>query len=650
MLGFLKTDVNETLHKELFKAQIDDEKVQKLIDKGADINQTDDNGRTLLFELAKKKKVESMKLLMKNGADITTEDQYGKTILNEAVDRGDTVIVRFLLSNGININNVNSSGRTIFHDVAIEGNNKIFRALLPFKPDFSIRDTYGKTVLFDAVKGRNLEIIKEILNVMENPDMPDNHGQTPLFDAVLNPNHDIAKYMIACGMDVNHLDENNENVLFNAIVLGAKNLDIVDALLKQGIKLNIKNKDGNGILDELLEILRLLSIPNAKLSGRFVHIAPENNYVKLTHFLMEFGLALDRVDKEGKTILFKEVKKKNYEAIDFLLASGANVDAIDNDGKTVLFDAILDGLSNINMIDYLLLKGANIDHKDFEERTIVDDLVEIILVQRNGKKPYNPKFLKLDETEDFMTLLKKMLAHKPKINVIKRDGRTTLFDVVSYNNLDLIKLFMNNGADANIVDSEGNTPLSVLIDESVKITVPKERLQLLERLVFMLKFRIDVDTIDKNGRTIFHKAVIADDSEIVEKLLSKRSNLNIKDNQGRTALHHTSWKGNFKIARLLIAAGADMNEPDYGGFTVLNYAAILGHTNLVVALIASGVLMYNPHRKSKAMLKFFIDKLPNLDKLLKGNITDPKLRNSIKDVIGNLKKELREAAQSLKGN
>ena len=649
MLGFLKTDANEALYKELFKSEIDKAKIQKLIDKGADINQTDDNGRTLLFELAKKKKVESMSILMKNGADISTEDQYGKTILNEAVDRGDAVIVRFLLSNGIDINNVNSAGRTIFHDVAIEGNHKIFKALLPFNPDFSIQDSYGKTVLFDAVKGRNLEIVKDILEVMQNPDMPDNNGQTPLFDAVLNTNHDIAKYMIACGMDVNHLDQNQENVLFNAIVLGAKNLDIVDSLLKKGIKLNIKDKNGNGILDELLEILQLLSIPNPKLTGRYALIAPENNYVKLTHFLMEFGLALDRVDKEGKTILFKEVRKKNYEAIDFLLASGANVDAIDNDGKTVLFDALLGGISNINMIDYLLLKGANIDHKDFEERTIIDDLIEIILVQQNGKKPYHPKFLKLDETEDYLNLLKKMLAHKPKINAVNRNGQTSLFEIVKYNNLDLIKIFMNNGADANIVDNDGNTPLSVLIDESVKITVPKERLQLLERLVFMLKFRIDVDTIDKNGRTIYHKAVIADDSEIVEKLLTKRANLNIKDNQGRTALHHTSWKGNFKIARLLIAAGADMNEPDYGGFTVLNYAAILGHTNLVVALIASGVLMYNPHKKSKAVLKFFIDKLPNVDKLLKGNITDPKLRNSILDVVNNLKKELREAAEALKG-
>ncbi len=647
MLSFFKTDDNEALYKELFKSQIDEKKIQKLISGGADINQHDEHDRTLLFELAKKKKIESMKLLLKNGADINAEDKYGKTILNDAIDRDDSVIVRFLLSNGVDINHINSSKRTIFHDVALEGNSRIFRVLMQFNPDFTIQDSYGKTALFDAIKGKNIEIVKEIISAMDDPNIPDNEGQTPLFDAVLSPNHDIALYMIAVGMDVNHLDNDHQNVLFNAVILGAKNIEVVDALLKHGIKINMKDKNGLTVLDELLEILHLLTIPNAKLSGKYTLIAPENNYVKLTHFLMEFGLALDRADQEGKTILFREVKKKNYEAIDFLLASGANIDAIDNDGKTVLFDAILEGVSNINMIDYLILKGANIDHMDFEENSIIDDIVEIILVQQNGKKPYHPKFLKLDETEDYLSLLKKMLAHKPKINMAKRNGQTTLFKVVRYNNLELIKLFMNNGADANTVDSEGNTPLSIMIDEGAKIEIPKERNQFLERLVFMLKFRIDVDAVDKNGRTIFHKAVIADDAEVVEKLLSKRANLNIKDNQGRTALHHTAWKGNYKIARLLIAAGADMNEPDYGGFTVLNYAAILGHTNLVIALIASGVLMYNHHKKSKAVLKFFLDKLPNLDKLLKGNITDAKLRSSILDVINNLKKELAEASETL---
>ena len=129
---------------------------------------------------------------------------------------------------------------------------------------------------------------------------------------------------------------------------------------------------------------------------------------------------------------------------------------------------------------------------------------------------------------------------------------------------------------------------------------------------------------------------------MVEKLLTKKADLNIKDRQGRTALHHTQWKGNYKIARLLIASGASMNEPDYAGFTILNYAAILGHVRLVVILLASGVLMYNHNKKSQAVKEFFLEREPNLDKLLQGNITDNKMRNSIQQVIDNLKKEIRE--------
>ncbi len=127
---------------------------------------------------------------------------------------------------------------------------------------------------------------------------------------------------------------------------------------------------------------------------------------------------------------------------------------------------------------------------------------------------------------------------------------------------------------------------------------------------------------------------------MVEKLLTKRADLNIRDKQGRTALHHTQWKGNHKIARLLIAAGADMNAVDYAGFTTLNYAAILGHTNLVVALITSGVLMYNNSKKSPAVIKFFHDRISNLDKLRSGSITDEKMRLAIEQVIQNLKKEI----------
>ena len=206
-------------------------------------------------------------------------------------------------------------------------------------------------------------------------------------------------------------------------------------------------------------------------------------------------------------------------------------------------------------------------------------------------------------------------------------------------------MIVNSGADLNLVDNDKNSPLSYMIDDGLKITNQKEKEAFLERLVFLLKFRIDVNTIDKDGRTIFHKSVMANDLEVVEKLLTKKTNLDIKDKQGRTALHHTQWKGNYKIARLLISAGANINEADYAGFTILNYAAILGHTKLVVVLILSGVLMYNHNKKSKSVANFFKEREKNLDMLLDANITDSKMRRAIEEVIENLKNEIKETLE-----
>lgn len=640
MLSFLKSDGNETLKKELLKNTLNTSKVQKLIDSGVDISSRDENGRTMLFDLARKKRIESIRLLVKNGININLEDKYGKTVLSEAVHKNDGVLIRFLLDAGADVNYINSSGRTILQDVALEGNHKVFKILLSHNPDLNIKDKYGRTVLFDAIQGGNLDIIRDILNYIDDPDIIDDNGQSALFYAVLMDNSEIAKFLMSYGLDVNLNDNNRQNILFNAVILGSDNIDIIELLLKKGVKINQKDNDDKTLLDELLKILNIINDPYAKVEGKYKLVKPERNYLKLTTILMEHGLAIDRTDKEGKSVLFREVKRKNYSTIDFLLASGADINAADNEGKTVLFDAILEGVSNITMIDYLIKNGADIDQKDLFERTIIDDLVEIILIQKNGKRPSNRRFLDIADDEDYVGLLKRMLGHKPKINSPKKNGQTVLFDIINYNNLELIKTLLNNGADANITDIEGNTPLSVLIDEGIKIKKPRDREFFLERLVFLLKFRVDVNAVDHEGRTIFHKAVIANDIEVVEKLLSKRADLNIKDKQGRTALHHTQWKGNYKIARLLIAAGANMNEPDYAGFTVLNYAAILGHTRLVVVLIASGVLMYNHHKKSPAVIKFFLEREDNLDKLLKGNITDDKMRNAIGQVVDNLKKEI----------
>lgn len=643
-----KDNVYKELIKELHNTVFDEKKVLKLLkNKEIDIHAVDDKGKTLLFDVVKRRKLESVKFLLNHGLSINAEDNYGKTVLNEAINIDDGIMIRFLLENGANVHYINKSKRTIMQDLALEGNAKYFKLLMIREPDLKHKDLYLRNVLFDAIEGGNLEIIKDVIHEFEEEDLNsvDSNGRTALFYAVLKEDSTIAKWLISYGIDINITDVTQQNVLFNAVILGAQNIPVIELLLKKGINLNQEDKVGFTILDEILKLLEICKHPVTEATSKYRFVNKERNYLQLTSVLLEHDLHLTHPNKEGKTILHQEVFKRNYETIDFLITAGIPVDIIDNEGRTILFDVIFEGLSALDMIEYLTKKGANIEHRDNEERTIVDDLVELVLIQQNGKRPRHRRFFNMKQEENYFELLRRVLSsYKPNINRPKKNGQTIIFELINYNNNELLKLFISNDIDINLVDENMQTPLSCLVEQGMALTNNKQRDDFFERLNVLLKYRVNINAMDKNGRTVLHKAVIADDLEVVEKLvLSKKIDIAIKDAQGRTALHHTQWKGNVKIARLLLVNGANINEADSAGYTLLNYAAILGHTQLVQLLISYGVLMYNKNKKSRSVTQFFLKNEANLDKLLQGDITDEKMRSSILEVVRNLKNEIRLA-------
>ena len=644
MFGFFK--INEDLfYKELLSDNIDIDKIQKLINKGINLNKRDEKGRTILFTLVAKKKLEAIKLLVKNGASLTLEDNFRKTVLDEAVERADGVMIRFLLDNGYPINHKNSAGRTIFQDVALFGNNKIFQIFMNYNADFTLKDSYGKTVLFDAVEGENLTILKDIINNINSLNILDENHQTVLFKAVLKENPLLATELILHGINVNFLDKNGQNVLFNAILQGNKNISVIELLIKKGINLNIVDNYGKNIIDELLYILNLQKNPQKDIEEKYKLVTLEKEYMPLAFLFIEQGLEIDKVDENGKTTLQREVENQNFTNIEFLINCGADVNICDEFEKSIIHKEILKGYSNYKMIDFLVSRGANIDSRDFDEKSVVDDIVEIIAVIKGFKKanPYLLSLIKYDEKYDI--LLKKVLTFKPNIEAQRLDGTNILFDMVLYNDFETLKTIINYGINLNIRDKRGYTPLMHMVESGLKISEKKEKELFVERLIYFLKYRVNVDIQDNDGRTVIHKAVIANDLIVVEKLLTKKADLSIRDVHGRTALHHTQWHGNYKIARWLIAGGGDMNLPDNSGFTLLNYAAIFGHAKLVVALIASGVLMYNRNPKNRKVAQFFKDREKRLDKLIKSNISDDKMRLAVEEVVENLKKEINEALQ-----
>lgn len=640
MFDFFKVS-EETFYAELLKDELDIKKIQRYIDKDIDINQKDENEKTVLFPLVAKRKIDAIKILLKNKIDLNHESKYGKTVLDEAIDRSDGMMIRFLLENGASVNRQNKSGRTVMQDVALQGNYKVFQILMGYNPDLNIKDSYGKTILFDAVEGGNLEILKEVINNIETLNTLDEDNQTVLFRAVLKEDNSLAKALILNGININFLDKHGQNVLFNAVVLGFKNFEIIELLLKKGINVNIFDNYNENILDELLYIVNLQAEPK-NLEGKYKLIDEGTDYQKIAMLLIENGLEINRM-YEDKTILQKAIDEENFINIKFLIDCGADINVTDDEGKSLLSKEIIKGYDNYKIIDFLIENGAKIEQKDIDEKTIVDELVDIILIQKDYKKASPQIESQIKEDGRYEVLLKKILSHRPSIDDQRLDGRNLLFDLVLYNDFDTLRQIINYGVNLNIQDKKGNTPLAYMIQEGMKITDKRKRELFLERLVFLLKFKVNVDIQDNDGKTAHHKAVIADDLTVVEKLLTKKADLTLKDKHGRTALHHTQWNGNYRIARWLIAAGANMNQPDNSGFTLLNYAAIFGHVRLVVTLIASGVLMYNKHPKNRKVAKFFKERENNLQKLLINNINDDKMQSSLEEVVENLKNEINQA-------
>ncbi len=148
----------------------DFEIVDMLLRRGADLNAKADNGWTATMIAAAKGYDHILKLLLARGADPNAPDVYQWTPLMRAGYENRSSVVELLLQDDrVNINRRGENGFTALHLAATQGHVEIVRLLLARGADRDLRDARGRTARQIAAQRAQSDLIDVFGDVPADP-------------------------------------------------------------------------------------------------------------------------------------------------------------------------------------------------------------------------------------------------------------------------------------------------------------------------------------------------------------------------------------------------------------------------------------------------------------------------------------------------
>jgi len=444
--------------------------------------------------------------------------------------------------------------------------------------------------LLDAVKGGNREAVRTMLKqgARELVNVPEADGTTALHWAVRR--HDGALVEMLLGAGANATAANRYGVTPLSMAATGGDAAIVDRLLKAGADPNTTVADGETVLmlaarTGEVNVIRSLvargAVVNAKENWMgetpLIWAAAENN-VAAIHALVELGADVNAVSAPVKYPPQKPKDPSNYvssappkgmwaplmyaardgatDAALALVSLGADVNKRDSDGMTPLIEAVIN--VHFDLAAKLLDKGANPNLADSSGMTPLFAAVDMRTPAWERSRP-DPK-----ETDnlDCVDMMKVLLDHGANPNaaltgrLLQRyhaggsaamgEGTTPLMRAARYDNLDMVRLLVERGANVHMTQKDGTTAL--MLASGVKYALTQE------------------GDPEKSG-------TVADALEIARLMVQKGADINAQNAQGQTAMYGAAFVGREPVIRFLAESGADFSVKTRQGLSI--YDAVL---------------------------------------------------------------------------
>lgn len=208
--------------------------------------------------------------------------------LSDAAEAGDVERIRRLVTDGANVNNTDGkNGWTPLHHAASAGHLSVVQCLMEEGVDPNIEDVSHNTPLILAITYDHLNIVKYLIDEKEvDPKIHHNHAITYLEAAALSGRLNIIKYLVEeKGADPNAKSCNGASFSFLAIFspITIENCSsIFKFLIEEGLNVNQVDKDGRTLLSYFVVVGNRMNyfIPIinhvAKLEAACLYVNEEN--------------------------------------------------------------------------------------------------------------------------------------------------------------------------------------------------------------------------------------------------------------------------------------------------------------------------------------------------------------------------------------
>jgi pectate lyase len=166
---------------------------------------------------------------------------------------------------------------------------------------------------------------------------------------------------------------------------------------------------------------------------------------------------------------------------------------------------------------------------------------------------------------------------------------------------DVAELLIANGANVNIKNDDGQTPLDIAVRRGRKDIVKLLQVKVADSSIHMAAFignldklrsfietGTNVDTKDENGRTPLLRAITGEHIDAVKFLIEAGVDVNTRDGQGYVPLVYALWAMNSDIVKLLLDKGADVQAKDKSGYTPLHWAVMMGSKESTELILEAG--------------------------------------------------------------